>query len=71
MGKGCDGLASQAVVEAVQENLMGDHDEAIWIVLEILVTVVLVGLSIWWMTAQWKECKAEGFSTFYCIQHIT
>lgn len=39
-----------------------------------LIVIVLFSLwifSLWWAVAQWQECKKNGFSTFYCIQHIS
>jgi len=36
---------------------------------EIILIVILFGLSIWYMSAQWNECIKMGMSKFYCIQH--
>lgn len=34
----------------------------------ITLGIVLIGMFAW-QRAQYIECKKEGFSTFYCIQH--
>ena len=35
----------------------------------ILCAVILV-LSVVWMRLQWVECRSEGLSISYCIQHV-
>ncbi len=36
----------------------------------IIFAIMLIGFMIWWCVAQWQECKMNGFSNFYCIQHV-
>ena len=33
------------------------------------IAAVTLGLSIWYMVAQYGECREMAFSVFYCIKH--
>ncbi len=33
------------------------------------IVAVTLGLSIWYMVAQYGECREMAFSVFYCIKH--
>jgi hypothetical protein len=44
--------------------------DKILFILAIIFVILVVGISIWWSVAQWKECKRMELSNFYCIEHI-
>lgn len=35
-----------------------------------LIMAAVVTLSIGWAVLQWRECKAMGHSTLYCVGHV-
>jgi hypothetical protein len=37
----------------------------------IILAILVIVSTIWWVTAQWRECRDAGFSKLYCIQHVS
>lgn len=35
-----------------------------------IIVAMLIGLSLTYTKCQWDECRDNGLSAFYCLQHI-
>lgn len=55
--------------ETITEEGKMEEDTKIKLILWAFVVFLWI-LATFWMMYQWGECKAEGLSTGYCIQHI-
>lgn len=38
------------------------------IYLKMAAFAALIGLIVWWDVSTWRECRAHGFSKFYCFR---
>ncbi len=49
-------------VDEMKDNLQS--------ILYLVIALLAVSVSVWWMVIQWGECRNAGLSSLYCLQHI-